>query len=62
MIDVSQPLTLPFTIVFQDAGGDDGWVMATIPEYPGAISQGATRDQARETVLQALRELVHYRA
>jgi predicted RNase H-like HicB family nuclease len=38
---------------FEDAG--DGWVLATIPEVPGAISQGRTREEARANVVDALR-------
>ena len=30
-------------------------VLATIPEVPGAISQGRTREEARENVIDALR-------
>lgn len=32
--------------------------MATIPEVPGAISQGRTREQARENVIDALRVML----
>ncbi len=45
--------TVRLTVRFEDAG--EGWVMATIPEVPGAISQGRTREQARENVIDALR-------
>lgn len=38
--------------------GDDGWVIASIPEIPGATSQGRTRDEARTMVLDALRTLL----
>jgi predicted RNase H-like HicB family nuclease len=43
---------LHLTIRYSDAG--DGWVTAQIVEIPGAISQGATRDEARTNVLDAL--------
>ena len=36
---------------------EDGWWMATIPEVPGAISQGETPAEARSMVLDALNEL-----
>ncbi len=49
--------TLQLTIHFAQAG--DGWVLATIPEVPGAISQGRTREEARETVIDALRTVPH---
>lgn len=38
--------------------GDEGWVVARIREFPAAMSQGRTRDEARTNVLDALRELV----
>ena len=34
--------------------GDDGWVIASVPAVPGAMSQGRTREEARENVLDAL--------
>ena len=44
------------TITYQENA--DGWITASIPEYPGAISQGKTRLEAREMVLDALNELM----
>ena len=44
---------LQLTIRFEP--GDDGWIIASIPEVPGAISQGATREEARASVIDALR-------
>lgn len=46
---------LRLTIVYEDAG--DGWIGAHIPQVRGAISQGRTRDEARENVIDALREI-----
>ena len=43
---MTEPLRL--TIVYEDAPGD-GWVTARVAEVPGAISEGATRAQAKET-------------
>jgi predicted RNase H-like HicB family nuclease len=51
---MSEPLRL--TIVYEDAG--DGWVLARIPQVRGAVSQGKNRDQARQNVIDALRELL----
>lgn len=51
---MSEPLQL--TIVYEDAG--DGWVGARIPQVRGVISQGRTRAQARENVIDALREIL----
>lgn len=43
---------LHLTVRYSEAG--DGWVTAQIAEIPGAISQGATREEARANVLDAL--------
>ena len=45
-----------FTIIFER--GASGWWVATIPEVPGAFSQGKTREEARVNVLDALHELM----
>ena len=47
---------LRLTVIYEQ--GEDGWVLARIREVPAAMSQGRTRDEARENVLDALRELV----
>jgi predicted RNase H-like HicB family nuclease len=54
LVNVSAPLHL--TVVYEE--GDSGWVIARIREVPAAMSQGRTQDEARENVLDALRELV----
>lgn len=54
---MTEPLRL--TIVYEDAG--DGWIMARVPEVPGAISQGATRAEAKENVIDALRGILELR-
>ena len=48
-----------FTIIYEM--GQDGWWIATIPEVPGAFSQGKTKEEARENVLDALNELMSAR-
>ena len=40
------------TILYDN--GEDGWIVASIPAVPGALSQGRTRAEARENVLDAL--------
>ena len=35
--------------------GEDGWIIASIPEVAGVFSQGRTREEARENVLAALK-------
>ena len=54
---MTEPLRL--TIVYEDAG--DGWIMARVPEVPGAISQGATRAEAKENVIDALLGILELR-
>jgi predicted RNase H-like HicB family nuclease len=54
---VSEPLLL--TIVYENAG--DGWIVASIPEVPGALSQGHTRQEARENVIDALHGILELR-
>ena len=51
--------SLHVTIVYEE--GEDGWVVASIPEVPGAHSQGKTKDEARENVIDALREVLALR-
>jgi predicted RNase H-like HicB family nuclease len=47
------PEQLDLTIVYES--GEDGWILASIPEVPGVLTQGRTRDEARENVIDALR-------
>lgn len=51
--------SLRVTIVYED--GEDGWVVASVPEVPGANSQGRTRAEARENVIDALRGILELR-
>lgn len=56
---LSMSETLRLTIVYEDGG--DGWVVASIPEVPGAHSQGHTRAEARENVIDALHGILELR-
>ncbi|MEA2193096.1 MAG: HicB like antitoxin of bacterial toxin-antitoxin system [Solirubrobacteraceae bacterium] len=47
---------IKLTIRYEDGG--DGWVLASIPEVPGAISQGRTRAEARANVIDALQTVL----
>lgn len=38
--------------------GEDGWVIASIPEIPGVQTQGRDRAEARAMVLDALRTML----
>jgi len=51
--------SLHMTIVFEQ--GEDGWIVASIPEVPGAHSQGKTRAEARANVIDALRGILELR-
>jgi predicted RNase H-like HicB family nuclease len=51
--------SLRVTIVYEQ--GDDGWIVASIPEVPGANSQGRTREEARANVIDALRGILELR-
>ena len=51
--------SLVVTIVFEH--GEEGWVVASIPEVPGAHSQGRTREEARANVIDALRGILELR-
>ena len=44
---------LQMTITY-DEPDEDGWIVARVVEVPGAISQGRTREEARENVIDAL--------
>jgi predicted RNase H-like HicB family nuclease len=51
--------SLSVTIVYEQ--GEDGWIVASIPEVPGANSQGRTREEARANVIDALRGILELR-
>ena len=45
---------LQLTITYEEPG-EDGWIVASVVEVPGALSQGRTREEARTNVIDALR-------
>ena len=49
--------SIDFTIAF-DEPDEDGWIVAHVLEVPGALSQGRTRAEARENVLDALQTVL----
>jgi predicted RNase H-like HicB family nuclease len=49
--------SLNFTISF-DTPDEEGWIVARVLEVPGAMSQGRTREDARENVLDALQTVL----
>jgi predicted RNase H-like HicB family nuclease len=49
--------SIEVTIAF-DEPDEDGWIVARVLEVPGALSQGRSREQARDNVLDALRTVL----
>jgi predicted RNase H-like HicB family nuclease len=45
-----------YTVVYQTV--EDGWIMATVPELPGAVSQGRDLDEARMMIKDAVKLLL----
>jgi predicted RNase H-like HicB family nuclease len=57
MIQSTDPVRL--TVIYEP--DERGWTRATIPAVPGTISMGRTRHEARDNVLDALREMLAVR-
>lgn len=55
---MSDPLHL--TILYEEGG--DGLIVSSIPEVPGVLSQGRTKEEAREMALDALAGMLELRA
>ncbi len=53
---MNEPLNL--TIVYEP--DEDGWIVVSIPELPGVLSQGRTRKEAREMILSALNDWLRF--
>lgn len=51
-VEVDERLRL--TISYEEPD-EEGWIVASVVEGPGALSQGRTRDEARANVIDALR-------
>jgi predicted RNase H-like HicB family nuclease len=49
--------SVDFTISFETPD-EEGWIVARVLEVPGAMSQGRTREEARENVLDALQTVL----
>jgi predicted RNase H-like HicB family nuclease len=45
-----------FTVVYTPI--EDGWIMATLPELPGAVSQGRDLNEARALIQEAVELLL----
>lgn len=48
-----------FTAIYEHT--EDGWWVASVPEIPGAHSQGRTMEEAREMLADAVRLLMEVR-
>lgn len=46
-----------FTLAFEPPD-EGGWIVARVLEVPGAMSQGRSREEARENALDALRTVL----
>jgi predicted RNase H-like HicB family nuclease len=45
-----------YTVVYQEV--EDGWVMASVPEIPGAVTQGRDLEEARSMIKEAVELLL----
>jgi predicted RNase H-like HicB family nuclease len=44
-------MTREFSVVYTPI--EDGWIMATVPELPGAVTQGRDMEEARMMIREA---------
>lgn len=49
-------MTHEYTVVYQTV--EDGWIMATVPELPGAVTQGRNLEEARSMIKEAVELLL----
>jgi predicted RNase H-like HicB family nuclease len=45
-----------FTIILSE--GEDGFVIAECPQLPGCMSQGKTREEARQNIIDAMKSVL----
>ncbi len=45
-----------YQVLFQEI--EDGWIMATVPDLPGAVTQGKDMDEARANIKEAVELLL----
>jgi predicted RNase H-like HicB family nuclease len=41
-----------YEVIYQEI--EDGWVMATVPDLPGAVTQGQNMEEARANIREAI--------
>lgn len=46
----------PLSVVYTEI--EDGWIMAQVPEIPGAVTQGRNLEEAREMIEDAIELLL----
>ena len=49
-------MTREFSVVYTPV--EDGWIMAQVPELPGAVTQGRDMEEAREMIQEAVELLL----
>ena len=49
-------MTREYNVVYQTV--EDGWIMASVPELPGAVTQGRDMDEARSMIKEAVELLL----
>ncbi len=50
--------SLRLTAVYED--GEDGWIVASVPELPGVLSQGRDLEEARRMIRSALADWLRW--
>ena len=45
-----------YQVIYQKV--EDGWIMATVPDLPGAVTQGRDMDEARAMIKEAVELLL----
>ncbi len=54
-------MTREYQVLFQEV--ENGWIMATVPDLPGAVSQGKDMNEARAMIKEAIELILEsYRA
>jgi predicted RNase H-like HicB family nuclease len=50
------PVKREYTVLYQPI--EDGWIMATVPDLPGAVTQGRNLSEARKMIKEAVELLL----
>lgn len=50
------PMQRQLSVIYQQL--DDGWIMAQVPELPGAVTQGRNLEEAREMIKEVVELLL----